>query len=119
MKPVFDDYMVFAEFMEIAVWWGEFFWCGKWAFFCWLAGFSPYLHGFPQIYRYVGYFIQRGRGGGVGGNKQDESRWNIFGKMKNTEDIIQGDNSVGQWFVLRDLGSIDKKLSSRSADFGR
>ena len=88
------------------------------SFFLLVGRILPYLHGFPQIYRYVGYFIQRGMGEGEG-NKQDESRWNIFGKMENTEDIIQGDNSVGQWFVLRDLGSIDKKLSSRSADFGR
>ena len=39
-----------------------------------------------------------------------ESRWNIFGKTGNTGGIIQGDNSAGNCFVLRDLGSIDKKL---------
>ena len=44
-----------------------------------------------------------------GGNKQDKSRWNIFSKMVNTGGIIQEDNSAGHRFVLRDLGSIDKK----------
>ena len=36
------------------------------------------------------------------GNKQDESRQNIFGKMENSGGIILGDNSVGYCFVLRD-----------------
>ena len=43
-----------------------------------------------------------------GGNKQDESRWKIFGKMGNTGAIIQKDNSAGHCFVLRDLESIKK-----------
>ena len=32
------------------------------------------------------------------GNKQDERRWNIFGKTGEKEVLIQKD-----WFVLRDL----------------
>ena len=54
-----------------------------------------------------------------GGNKQGEIRWNIFGKMGNRGGITQGYNSAGHYFVLKDLVSIDKKLSSRLADFGR
>ena len=54
-----------------------------------------------------------------GGNKQDESRWNIFDKMGNTGGIIQGDNSAGYCFVLRHLGSINKKLLSRLVNIGR
>ena len=66
---------------------------------CW-AGFSPHLQGFPQTV---------GLGGGVGqsihggGNKQDESRGNIFGKMGNAGGIIQGYNTPGHCSVLRDL----------------
>ena len=37
------------------------------------------------------------------GNKQDESKGNIFGKMGNTGGINQGGNSAGHGFVLRDL----------------
>ena len=53
------------------------------------------------------------------GNKQDERSWNIYDKMGNTWGIIQGDNSAEHCFVLRDLGSINKKILSRLADFGR
>ena len=38
-----------------------------------------------------------------GDNKQDKSRGNIFGKMGNRGGIIQGDNSAGHCFVLRNL----------------
>ena len=48
-----------------------------------------------------------------------KSRWKIFGKMGNTGGIIQEDNSAWHCFIIRDLGSIDKKLSLRLADFGR
>ena len=37
-----------------------------------------------------------------GGNRQDGSRGNIFSKMENRGGIIQGDNSPGHCFVLRD-----------------
>ena len=35
------------------------------------------------------------------GNKQDESRWEIFGKMGNTGGIIQGYNSAGHCFLSK------------------
>ena len=38
-----------------------------------------------------------------GGNKQDETRGNIFDEMGNTGGIIQGDNSGGKCFVVMDL----------------
>ena len=56
-----------------------------------------------------GFYQMVGLGEGVGqsidgeGNKQDYSRGDIFGKMGNTEGIIQGNNSAGHCFVLRDL----------------
>ena len=46
------------------------------------------------------------------------SKIKVDGKIENTGAIIQGDNSGGHCFVLRDLGSINKKLSSRLAYFG-
>ena len=88
MKLVLSDY--------IAIWGGRFFWCGKLViFYCWVR-LSPHLQGKP--YRWgIGQSIN------VGGNKHDESRRNMFGKMSNTGGIIQGNNSGGHCFVLRDL----------------
>ena len=37
-----------------------------------------------------------------GGRKQDVRMGNIFGKMGDTGGIIQGDNSAGNCFVIRD-----------------
>ena len=37
-----------------------------------------------------------------GGNKQDDSRGNMLSKMEKTRSVIQGDNSPGIYFVLRD-----------------
>ena len=74
---------------------------------CWV-GFSP--NPTPS----TGFFPNGRFGEGVeqsvhgGGNKQDESRWKIFGKMGNTGGMIQEDNSAGHCFVLRDLGRIKK-----------
>ena len=39
--------------------------------------------------------------------------------MGYTGGIIQGDNSAGDGFVLRDLGRIYEKRSSHLADFSR
>ena len=58
----------------------------------------------PPIYR----VFPQGQSTHGGGNKQDESRWKIFGKMGNTQGIIQEDNSTRHCFVLRDLGIIKK-----------
>ena len=85
--------------MKIAILWGEFIWCVKWAFF-FVAGRDS-----PPIYR----VFPQGQSTHSGGKKQDESRWKTFGKMGNLGGIIQGNNSAGHWFVLRDLGSISKK----------
>ena len=48
----------------------------------------------------VGQSIHGGRGGG---QQEDESRGNIFGKMGNTWSTIQGDHSFGHCFVQGDL----------------
>ena len=37
------------------------------------------------------------------GNKEDERRWYIFGKMQETVGMIKGNNSAGHCFVLKDL----------------
>ena len=78
-------------------------------FLCCWVGFSPsphpHLQGLSQtvgLEEGVEQFIHRG------GNKQDESRWKMFGKMGNTGGIIQEENSTGHCFVLRDLGIIKK-----------
>ena len=59
----------------------------------------PHLQGFPQM-------ICLGEGVGQsihgGGNNQDESRGETFANMDNIGSIIQGDNSAGDCFVLRD-----------------
>ena len=39
-----------------------------------------------------------------GSNKQDESRWKLFGKMGNTGSIIQEDNSAEHCFFTKELG---------------
>ena len=65
----------------------------------------------PPIYRVSanGMFgVRVGQSIHGGDNKQDKSRGNIFSKMENTRGIIQGDNSPGHCFVLRD--SIPIKL---------
>ena len=36
-----------------------------------------------------------------GGNKQDERRWKILGKMGNARGIIQGDNSAWTLFCTK------------------
>ena len=78
---------------------------------CWVGFYPPspppHLQGFSQTAGLEEGVQQSIHGGG---NKQDESRWKFFGKMGNTEGIIQEDNSVGRHFVLGDLGSM-KKLS--------
>ena len=40
--------VVLRDYMKIAVWWGGFFWYGKWAFFCVWAEFLPHLQGFLE-----------------------------------------------------------------------
>ena len=72
------------------------------SFFCCWVGFFPYQQGLPQT---VG--VGKGAGWSIhgGGTKQDERRGNISGKLEDTggRGIIQGDNSTGNCFVLRDL----------------
>ena len=48
--------------------------------------------------------LEEGEGQSINGrgNKQDERKY-IFSATENTEDMCQGDNSAGQWFVLGDL----------------
>ena len=41
----------------------------------------------------------------------------IFGKIGNTGEVIQGDNLAVHWFVLRDLGMIDKETFVRLSRF--
>ena len=73
-------------------------WCGKW------GGIppppSPQLQGFPQTVDLEEEAAQSMHGAG---NKQNEKRGNIFGKIGNAGGILQGDNSAGHFFVLRDL----------------
>ena len=67
------------------------------SFICW-QGSSPHLQGFSLMVgsgEGVGRFIHGG------GNKQDKSRWKIFGKIENAGGITQGDNSAKHCFVLR------------------
>ena len=54
--------------------------------------------------------LEEGRGQSIHGwgNKQRESRGNIFSKMENTEGIIKRNNSHGHYFVLSD--SIPMKI---------
>ena len=37
-----------------------------------------------------------------GGNKKDDSRGNMLSNIEKTRSVIQGDNSPGIYFVLRD-----------------
>ena len=106
MKLVLEDYV------KIAIWWGEFFWCGKQAVFVLLGGVLP-----PPLPLHLQGFCQTvGLGEGVeqsiygAGNKQDESRLKIFDKMGNIGGIIQENHSAADCFVLRNLGSIKKTL---------
>ena len=94
MKPVLGDYM------KIAIWLGGFSWCAKGAFLCCLVGFSTHQQDFSQT---VGLEEGVGRPVHGEGKRQHEKQENIFGKMGNAEGIIQGDNSTGHCFVLRDL----------------
>ena len=68
-------------------------------FFSWWVGFSPYLHSFLQM-----VYLWEGIGQSIHGrgNKQDESRANIFVKMENTWGVIQAGNSARHCFVLKD-----------------
>ena len=94
MKVLLGDYMKFA------IWWGGFFWCWKCTFlYCW-AGFFPHIQGFPRT---VGLEECAGQSTHARGNKQNERRGKSFGKMGDTGVIIQGDNSAGHCFVIRDL----------------
>ena len=81
---------------------------GNEQFFLLLGGILPPSIGFhPNC---IGLGEGVGQSIYSGANKPDESRWNNFDKMGNTGGIIQGDNSAGHCFILRYLGSIDKKL---------
>ena len=74
---------------------GDFSGVGNGHFFnCWV-GFSP-----PPSNVIFGEGVGQSIHGG--GNRQDGSRGNIFSKMENRGGIIQGDNSPGHCFVLRD-----------------
>ena len=82
-----------------------FFWCRIFFFFfcccCW-AGLTPPppITRFPQA-------VSLGEGVGQsidgGGNNQHKSSENVFDKMGNTRGVIQGNNSAGHCFILRDL----------------
>ena len=65
----------------------------------------PHLQGFYQTVG-LGEGVEQSIHGG--GNKQDENRWKMFGKMRYTGGKIQEDNSTGPCFVPRDLGSMKK-----------
>ena len=65
-----------------------------------LGWILPPSTGFSPNSRFGGRIGQSIHGGG---NKQDESRGNIFGKMGNAGGIIQGYNATGHCSVLRDL----------------
>ena len=58
----------------------------------------------PHIYRVPLKGLGEGAGQSIhgGGNKQDERRGNIFGKMGDTGGIIQRDNSTGHCFLIKD-----------------
>lgn len=59
------------------------------------------------IYRVSSKTIVLGKGAGQSidcvGNKQDETRRNIFGKMGDTGALIQGNKSAGHYFEVMDL----------------
>ena len=61
------------------------------------AGFSPHLQRFSQT---VGLGKEVGQSIHDGGNNQNKRRGNIFGKMRNTVGILQGDNSAGYCFQI-------------------
>ena len=83
----------------MAVWWGGFFWCGKWAFFRFWAEFSPYLQDFPQT---------KGLGDGVGQSIHGGGKKVAFFCMvEDTRGTIQGDNYAEHCFVLCDLFPIN------------
>ena len=69
----------------------------------------PHLQSFPQT---VGLGEEVGQSIHGRGNKQNERRRNIFGKMGNTGGILQGDNSGGYCFVISLL--IPMKFSKKS-----
>ena len=62
---------------------------------------------FSPIYRVSSKTIVLGKGEGQSiecvGNKQDERRRNIFGKMGDTGALIQGNKSAGHCFEVMDL----------------
>ena len=58
------------------------------------------LQGFPQRVDLEEEAAQSMHGAG---NKQNEKGGNIFAKIGNAGGILQGDNSTGHFFVLRDL----------------
>ena len=76
--------------------------------FCHWAVFFLHLQVFPQT---LGLEELSGQPIHGGDNKQDEKRKNIFGKMGDTGGIIQGNNSAGQCFVIRDLFPMNFQIS--------
>ena len=49
--------LILVDYMKIAIWWRELFWCRKWAIFCCSAGFFPHLQGFRQRFGWRGKIV--------------------------------------------------------------